>query len=100
MSGGVWEHFNIVTYFPCRDLLSLASASAGHLADSEGDNGDVELEDEDSVGDERYNSSSQNLSSFKRGLPSGARGQARSRSRGGEAERPRKSKDKENTDSY
>ena len=95
MSGGVWEHFNIVTYFPCRDLLSLASASAGHLADSEGDNGDVELEDEDSVGDERYNSSSQNLSSFKRGLPSGARGQARSRSRGGEAERPRKSKDKE-----
>ena len=50
----------------CRDLLSLASA--GHLADSEGDNGDVELDDEDSVGDERYNSSSShNLSSFKRG---------------------------------
>ena len=82
----------------CRDLLSLATA--GHLADSEGDNGDVELDDEDSVGDERYNSSSShNLSSFKRGGlppgPPGPRAQGRSRSRGGEPERPRKSKDKE-----
>ena len=79
-------------------MLSLASA--GHLADSEGDNGDVELDDEDSVGDERFNSSSShNLSSFKRGgLPPGPpvrSGQGRSRSRGGEPERPRKSKDKE-----
>ena len=78
-----------------RDLLSLASASAGHLADSEGDNGDVELDDDDDIGDERYNSSSGNLSSFKRGLPPGGRGAGRSRSRGGEGERGRKSKEKE-----
>ena len=57
-----------------RDLLSLATG--GHLADSEGDNGDVELDDEDSVGDDRYNSHSHNLSSFKKGGPSvGNRGQ-------------------------
>ena len=81
-----------------RDLLSLAAG--GHLADSEGDNGDVELEDEDSVGDERYNSSSQNLSSFRKGAPAlagrGGEGSrppgSRSRSRGGEGERPRRSK--------
>ena len=84
-----------------RDLLSLATG--GHLADSEGDNGDVELDDEDSVGDDRYNSHSHNLSSFKKGGPSvGSRGQegrqggSRSRSRGGEGEKPRRSKgDKE-----
>ena len=79
-----------------RDLLSLATG--GHLADSEGDNGDVELDDEDSVGDDRYNSASQNLSSFRKGPAMGSRGHegrqggSRSRSRGGEGDKPRKSR--------
>ena len=80
-----------------RDLLSLATG--GHLADSEGDNGDVELDDEDSVGDDRYNSASQNLSSFRKGGPAmgsrgheGRQGGSRSRSRGGEGDKPRRSK--------
>ena len=80
-----------------RDLLSLATG--GHLADSEGDNGDVELDDEDSVGDDRYNSASQNLSSFRKGGPAmgsrsheGRQGGSRSRSRGGEGDKPRKSR--------
>ena len=80
-----------------RDLLSLTTG--GHLADSEGDNGDVELDDEDSVGDDRYHSASQNLSSFRKGGPAmgnrgheGRQGGSRSRSRGGEGDKPRKSK--------
>ena len=81
-----------------RDILSLTAAGGGHLAESDGDNGDVELDDEDSVGDDRFHSSSGNLSSFKAGagrgpaLPVDRRG-GRSRSRGGEAgERVRKVK--------
>lgn len=82
-----------------RDLVSLANS--GHLADSEGDNGDAEPDDEDSVGDERFNASAQNLSSFKRAPAMGGRvldqrrqDEKRSRSRGGEngGERSRRSK--------
>jgi len=76
-------------------------ANSGHLADSEGDNGDAEQDDEDSVGDERFNASAQNLSSFKRAPAMGGRvldqrrqDEKRSRSRGGEngGERSRRSK--------
>ena len=76
----------------------MSIATGGNLADSEGDNGDVELEDEDSVGDDRYHSASHNLSSFKRAGPTvPARSQerqsgGRSRSRGGEGDKPRRSK--------
>ena len=59
----------------------------------------MELDDEDSVGDDRYNSASQNLSSFRKGGPAmgsrsheGRQGGSRSRSRGGEGDKPRKSR--------
>lgn len=72
------------------------------MVDSEGDNGDVELEDEDSVGDDQrfHHSSSGNLSSFKRGGPAlGGQGDrkaagSRSRSRGGEQRKGKSDKEK------
>ena len=70
------------------------------MVDSEGDNGDVELEDEDSVGDDQryHHSSSGNLSSFKRGGPALAgdrrAGGSRSRSRGGETRKVKGDKEK------
>jgi len=89
----------------------LSLANSGHLADSEGDNGDAELDDEESLGGEdRFQPSSvpigSSLSSFKRTpLPTmGGRvadqrqvkgdSDKRSRSKGdrGEGERQRKSK--------
>jgi len=89
----------------------MSLANSGHLADSEGDNGDAELDDEDSLGGEdRFQPSSvpigSNLSSFKRipVPPMGGKvldqrqvkgdGDKRSRSRGdrGEGDRQRKSK--------
>merc|ERR1719319_248538 len=81
-----------------RDLVSLANS--GNFADSEGDQGDGEAEEEDSMGgDERFASAAA-LSSFKRAPAMGgrvldqrSREEKRSRSRGAE-KKPKASSDR------
>merc|ERR1719454_1840880 len=78
-----------------RDLVSLANS--GHFADSEGDQGDAETEEEESLGgDERFAAAAA-LSSFKRAPAMGGRvldqrhrEEKRSRSRGGAGEKKSK----------